>query len=62
MKKQTVHQLRKNGWKVKVGHKRVLFRFNTKTGVKETQICVLKEWNEKYPSYLLSAKGGITEL
>jgi hypothetical protein len=62
MKKQTVHQLRKNGWKVKVGHKRIVYRFDPKTGVKNTKTCLIKNWKEEYPTYYLSAKGGITEV
>jgi hypothetical protein len=62
MKKQTVHQLRKNGWKVKVGHKRVVYRFDAIKGFKHTRLCLIKDWNELYPNFFLSAKGGLTEV
>ena len=62
MKKQTVHQLRKKGWKVKVGHKRVFYRFDPKTGQKHEVICLYRDWKEICPDHFLSAKGGITEL
>jgi len=60
MKKQTVHQLRKNGWKVKVGHKRIVYRFDPKTGIKTTRLCLSKDWTVSYPDFYLSAKGGRT--
>jgi len=62
MKKQTVHQLRKNGWKVKVGHKRIIYRFHPKTGKKTTRIVLVKDWKQDFPEYYLCAKGGITEV
>ena len=62
MKKQTVHQLRKNGWKVKVGHKRVFYRFDPKTGIKSEKICLFNEWKSTYPDFYLNAKGGLTEV
>ena len=62
MKKQTVHQLRKNGWKVKVGHKRVVYRFDTKTGRKTVKVCLFKDWQSTYPNFYLSSKGGLTEV
>ena len=62
MKKQTVHQLRKNGWKVKVGHKRVIYRFDSKTGHKTVKICLFKDWQSTYSDFFLSAKGGFTEV
>lgn len=62
MKKQTVHQLRKNGWKVKVGHKRVVYRFDPKTGIKIIRICLVKDWKSSHPDFYLSAKGGLTEV
>jgi len=62
MKKQTVHQLRKNGWKVKVGHKRIIYRFDPKTGFKNIKISLVKDWKSTYPNFYLSAKGGFTEV
>lgn len=62
MKKQTVHQLRKKGWKVKVGHKRIFFRYDSKTGLRHEVVCLYRDWQEICPSFYLSAKGGITEI
>ena len=62
MKKQTVHQLRKTGWKVKVGHKRLIFKFDPKTGIQKTNFVFFKDIKESYSDYYLSAKGGITEV
>ena len=62
MKKQTVHQLRKNGWKVKVGHKRVFYKFDPKTGERKTKIALYKDWESECPDFYLSAKGGYTEI
>lgn len=58
----TVHQLRKQGWKVKVGHHRRLFRYNPETGKKKTVTVVLKEWEEQYPDFFLDARGGFTQV
>lgn len=62
MKKQTVHQLRKNGWKVKVGHKRIFYRFDPKTGQKSEVISLYRDWATNCPDHFLSAKGGVTEI
>lgn len=62
MKKKTVHHLRKTGWKVKVGHKRLIYKFCPKTGIKQTKLSLFKQMKELYPDYYLSPKGGITEV
>lgn len=62
MKKQTVHQLRKTGWKVKVGHKRLVYKFDPKTGIKSVKVCLFKDWQTTYPDFYMSAKGGFTEV
>lgn len=60
MKPKTVHELRKNGWKVKVGHHRLIYRFCSKTGHKSKKIALMKDWVENNQDYYLSPKGGLT--
>lgn len=66
MSMKTVHDLRKNGWKVKVGHHRLFYRFNPKTGVKSKKIVLvddsLKSQSELPDNFFLSPKGGVTKL
>lgn len=62
MKLKTVHELRKNGWKVKVGHHRLIYRFDAKTGFKHKRIVLMKNWQEENPSFYLSPKGGLTKV
>ena len=56
----TVYELRKKGWKVRVGHHRKYFRYDPFTGRKQ-EVCALREEHEeKYPDFYLKAMGGIT--
>jgi hypothetical protein len=62
---KTVHDLRKNGWKVKVGHYRLLYKFHPKTGVKTKKIVLISEWFKNpydYSDLYLSPTGGVTKL
>jgi len=56
----TVHELRKKGWKVRVGHHRRFYRFDPQTGKKDVVTILWKEKEEKYPNYYLDASGGYT--
>lgn len=58
----TVHELRKRGWKVKVGHHRNLHKYNPQTGQKTGKYNVLlSEWkNDSIGNFFLSANGGKT--
>lgn len=61
---KTVHDLRKNGWKVKVGHYRQLYKYDPKTGVKSKKLVLDKEWfkTDQYSDLYLNPKGGVTKL
>jgi hypothetical protein len=56
----TIHELRKKGWKVRVGHFRNFYRFDPKTGKKNSVTVLYKVREESYPDYYLDSKGGYT--
>jgi hypothetical protein len=57
----TVHELRKAGYKVKVGHFRNFFKYNPQTGKKTSVYNILfSEWKESYSDFYLNTKGGRT--
>ena len=58
----TVHELRKKGWKVRVGHHRKFYRFCSKTGKKNELTLLWKEQKANYPEYYLEARGGHTTI
>jgi hypothetical protein len=56
----TIYELRKRGWKVRVGHHRKYFRYDPFTGHK-TEVFLLKvQKDASHPNFYLSAKGGVT--
>jgi hypothetical protein len=62
MKVKTVHELRKSGWKVRVGHHRLVYRFDPKTGKKYRKFVLFKDWLNDNNGFFLSPKGGVTKL
>ena len=60
MKVPTVYELRKQGFKVRVGHHRNYFRYDPFTGRKLEVTLLRKEHQEKFPNYFLNANGGVT--
>ena len=56
----TVYELRKSGWKVRVGHHRKYFRYDAFSGRKVEKLLLRKVHEEEYSNYYLSAKGGVT--
>jgi hypothetical protein len=56
----TVYELRKQGWKVRVGHYRWYYRFNPKFGTKKKILLLRKEREKDYPDYYLQTRGGKT--
>lgn len=57
----TVHELRKQGWKVKVGHHRNLHAYNPMTGKKSGKYNVLlSSWKEEYSDMFITPNGGKT--
>ncbi len=58
----TVHELRKKGWKVRVGHHRKFYRFCPKTGKKTELTLLWKVQKELHPEYYLDARGGHTTI
>lgn len=56
----TIHELRKKGWKVRVGHFRNFYRFDPKTGKKQSVTVLWKVREESYPDYYLNSRGGYT--
>ena len=59
----TIHELRKKGWKVRVGHHRKYFRYNRFSGRKEEKILLRSEWQsliDQNDVWYLSAMGGVT--
>ena len=58
----TVYELRKKGWKVRVGHHRKYFKYDSFTGRKKELLLLRKDKQENYPDYYLSAMGGVTTI
>ena len=58
----TVHYLRKDGFKVTVNHHRIFYKFDARTGKKDTITCTWGEQQEKYQEYFVSATGGFTKV
>lgn len=61
----TVHELRKKGWKVKVGHHRKYFRYDVFSGRKTEHLFVRSQFVERITNgeqWFLSARGGITTI
>jgi hypothetical protein len=56
----TVYELRKKGWKVRVGHHRKYFRYDAFSGRKTEKLLLRKDHKENNPDYYLDAKGGLT--
>lgn len=56
----SVYDLRKRGWKVRVGHYRWFYRYNPKTGQKKKVLILWKEREENYPDFYLQTSGGKT--
>jgi len=57
----TVYELRKQGWKVKVGHHRNLYVYNPMTGKKTGKYNVLlSTWKEENNGMFLASNGGKT--
>lgn len=56
----TVYELRKQGWKVKVGHHRRYFRYDAFTGRKITMLFLQSTVEEAPENWFLSATGGKT--
>jgi len=56
----SVYELRKRGWKVRVGHHRKYFRYDGFTGRKLEKLLLRKDYEEQYSNYFLDARGGIT--
>jgi hypothetical protein len=56
----TVYELRKQGWKVRVGHHRKYFRYDAFSGRKFEKTLLRKDQQEDYPNFFLDARGGVT--
>jgi len=56
----SVYELRKKGWKVRVGHHRKYFRYDGFTGRKVEKLLLRKQHQEDYPNFYLQARGGVT--
>ena len=57
----TVYELRKKGWKVKVGHYRNLHKFNPKTGQRTGKYHVLiSEYRKDTEGFFINSYGGKT--
>lgn len=56
----TVHELRKSGYKVKVGHHRLFYKYNPKTGKRSEKVLLFKDQKETFSDYYLDANGGFT--
>jgi len=58
----TVYELRKRGWKVRVGHHRIYYRFDPQTGKKSQESFLKEEKEQHHPDWFLQATGGITSV
>jgi hypothetical protein len=58
----TVYELRKQGWKVKVGHHRLYFRYDPFSGKKITKILLQSQVGEETDTWYLAATGGKTTI
>ena len=58
----TVYELRKRGFKVKVGHYRMFYRYNEWTGKRMEVLAYGTTHNDDCGWWLLSATGGKTEV
>jgi hypothetical protein len=58
----TVYELRKKGWKVRVGHHRMYFRYDPFTGKKYEELFLQSHVNEETETWYLSARGGKTTI
>lgn len=58
----TIYELRKKGWKVRVGHHRIYYRFDPRTGKKSWESFLREEKDQHHPDWFLDAKGGITSI
>lgn len=58
----TVYELRKKGFKVRVGHHRKYFKYDTFSGKKVQHILLKQEHKELYPDFYLDARGGVTRV
>lgn len=58
----TVYELRKRGWKVRVGHHRRFYRYDPYSGKRKEYTLLFKEKEDRYPDYFLAANGGYTEV
>lgn len=56
----TVYELRKQGWKVRVGHHRKYFRHDAFSGRKLEKLLLRKDHEEHYANFFLDARGGVT--
>ena len=56
----TVYELRKQGWKVRVGHHRKYFRYDPFTGRKLEKLLLRKDYEEQFPNLFLNSRGGVT--
>lgn len=58
----TIYELRKKGWKVRVGHHRIYYRFDPRTGKKSWESFLREEKDKYHPDWYLQATGGITSI
>ena len=58
----TVYELRKQGWKVRVGHHREYFRYDPFTGKRHTAWILQSMVDDEPETWYLSARGGKTTI
>lgn len=56
----TVYDLRLKEFKVKLTHKRVFYKFDSRTGRKQEVLASWHDYKDKFPDFHLSALGGAT--
>lgn len=56
----SVYELRKRGWKVRVGHHRKYFRYDSFSGRKFEKLLLRKDHEEQFSNFFLASKGGVT--